>query len=190
MTDDIIKELTRRIEALEKKYTEVNYPYQRPPYPCVVADDPIRELSPASETTYYVRPFLLSDGQIIFADRRVYEPGASMSTAPTTLSKMARHAGIEIAPADEKKKTAVVLKIFEKFGGMRWAYMGEFMVSDQGDLYPIRHETPQGMLDKLEKRTAELGEPFKRDDSASDWDNIRAALAAYYKAYYMASKEK
>ncbi|MDE7146586.1 MAG: hypothetical protein K2O30_10640, partial [Duncaniella sp.] len=66
MADKIIEELTRRIEELEKKYYEVNFPYQKPPYPCVVENVAVYR------GVAWARAFLLSDGQIKFADGDAY----------------------------------------------------------------------------------------------------------------------
>lgn len=173
MADKIIEELTRRIEELEKKYYEVNFPYQKPPYPCVV------EYVAVYWTDAWVRAFLLSDGQIKFANGDAYgRSSGSYETVPTTLGAMAERAGVEVPPSDMKKKTVVTSKIFEKFGGMKWAYMGEFMVGDWGSLYSISSESPAERLDAIERRTAELGLPFKIDSSASVWDNVKAAFHA------------
>lgn len=178
MADKIIEELSRRIEALEKKYYEVNFPYQKPPYPCVV------------EAVWAAgkRAFLLSDGQIKITNTYAYDSasGTTSETIPTTLGRMAERAGVEIAPADMKKKTVVVPKIFEKFGGMKYAYMGEFIVSEWGGLYNILPDTPQTLLEDIERKIAEKGESFKRDSSASEWDNIKAA----FNAYEVASEKK
>ncbi len=173
MADKIIEELTRRVEELEKKYYEVNFPYQKPPYPCVVENVAVYR------GDAWARAFLLSDGQIKFADGDAYgRSSGSFETAPTTLGVMAERAGVEVPPSDMKKKTVVASKIFEKFGGMKWAYMGEFMVSDNGNLFSISSESPAERLDAIEKRTAELGLPFKIDSSASVWDNVKAAFHA------------
>lgn len=173
MADKIIEELTRRIEALEKKYYEVNFPYQKPPYPCVV--------EAVYDWSLCKRAFLLSDGQIKITEIHAYDSasGTTSETIPTTLGRMAERAGVEIAPADMKKKTVVVPKIFEKFGGMKFSYMGEFIVSEWGGLYSLLPDTPQKLLEDIEKEIAEKGESFKRDSSASEWDNIKAAFNAY-----------
>ncbi len=179
MADKIIEELTRRVEELEKKYYEVNFPYQKPPYPCVVEHICISGL-------YGNYAFLLSDGQIKFTRSSAYgQSSGSFDTAPTTLGAMAERAGVEVSPADMKKKTVVTPKIFEKFGGMKWAYMGEFMVSDYGNLYSIEPISPAEMFDTLEWRAAENSWPytFKVDSSASVWDNVKAAFHAYNVAY-------
>lgn len=172
MADKIIEELTRRIEALEKKYYEVNFPYQKPPYPCVV-EAVFNKLGKDA--------YLLSDGQIKITNTYAYDyvSGSMYETTPTTLGRMAERAGVEIAPADMKKKTVILPKIFEKFGGMKFSYMGDFIVSDGGALYEILPVTPQKLLEEFEKEIAEMGESFKRDSSASEWDNIKAAFNAY-----------
>lgn len=183
MADKIIEELTRRIEELEKKYYEVNFPYQKLPYPCVV------EGVVSHWGDVWVRAFLLSDGQIKFAGWNAYgRSSGSLDTAPTTLGAMAERAGVEVSPSDMKKKTVVTSKIFEKFGGMKWAYMGEFMVGDWGNLYSISSESPAEWLDAIERNTAELGLPFKIDSSASVWDNVKAAFHALEIAYESKNK--
>ncbi len=176
MADKIIEELTRRVEELEKKYYEVNFPYQKPPYPCVVEF--------VGDWTADHSAFLLSDGQIKFCKWSWYGDSGN-GTAPTTLGAMAERAGVEVSPADMKKKTVVTPKIFEKFGGMKWAYMGEFMVNDYGNLYSIESKSPAEMFDTLERRAAEKGwsYTFKVDSSASVWDNVKAAFNAIDVAY-------
>lgn len=177
MADKIIEELTRRVEELEKKYYEVNFPYQKPPYPCVVE-------SVSSGRADY-NAFLLSDGQIKFCEWFRCYGNSGNGTAPTTLGAMAERAGVEVSPADMKKKTVVTPKIFEKFGGMKWAYMGDFMVSDYGNLYSIEPISPADMFDTLERRAAKNSWPytFKVDSSASVWDNVKAAFHAIDVAY-------
>ncbi len=172
MADKIIEELTRRVEELEKKFYEVNFPYQKPPYPCVVES--------VSSGWHEYDAFLLSDGQIKFSEDYPYQNSGN-GTAPTTLGAMAERAGVDVSPADMKKKTVVTPNIFEKFGGMKWAYMGDFMVSDYGNLYSIEPISPAEMFDKLERDAAKngLSYTFKVDSSASVWDNVKTAFHAY-----------
>lgn len=183
MAEKTLDDIVRRLDALEKKFFEMNYPYHKPPYPCVV------EYCGSFHTEEDGRPenrrsaWLLSDGQIKFTYAHCYgNASGSFDTAPTTLGNMAVRAGVELEPADMKKKTVVSSKIFEKFGGMKWAYMGQFILADWGNLYSVISQTPQQVLDEIERETARLGEPFKSDPSASEWDNIKAAVSACKRA--------